>query len=128
MIFMPDRICGRQPGNSTSRITCQRLAPRLRAARTSTGSMLREASITYSSAGTNEPMKTMLYFCVSVMPNHKSDSGIQLIDGSGRRNEMMGSKTARATFEVPSKMPSGMATNTAARKPTITRRVEASTL
>ncbi|MNQ57847.1 hypothetical protein D3C85_720170 [compost metagenome] len=90
--------------------------------------MLREASITYSSAGTNEPMKTMLYFCVSVMPNHKSDSGIQLIDGSGRRNEMMGSKTARATFEVPSKMPSGMATNTAARKPTITRRVEASTL
>ncbi|MNT75695.1 hypothetical protein D3C72_2146140 [compost metagenome] len=46
MIFMPDRICGRQPGNSTSRMTCQRLAPRLRAARTSTGSMLREASIT----------------------------------------------------------------------------------
>ncbi|KAG1432923.1 hypothetical protein G6F57_022576 [Rhizopus arrhizus] len=73
-------------------------------------------------------MSTMLYFWVSVMPNHSSDSGIQLMDGKGRRNEMMGSNTARATFDVPSRMPSGMATMTAARKPTITRRVEASTL
>ncbi|KAG1581323.1 hypothetical protein G6F46_015378 [Rhizopus delemar] len=55
-------------------------------------------------------MNTMLYFWVSVMPNHSSDSGIQLMDGKGRRNEMMGSNTARATFDVPSRMPSGMAT------------------
>ncbi|MCY1382287.1 hypothetical protein D9M69_702960 [compost metagenome] len=73
-------------------------------------------------------MKTMLYFCVSVMPNHSSDSGIQLMDGSGRRKEMMGSNTARATLEVPSRIPSGMATMTAAMKPTMTRRVEARTL
>ncbi|MNY72711.1 hypothetical protein D3C86_2113310 [compost metagenome] len=42
----PLRICARLPGRITSFMTCQRLAPRFCAARISSGSILRVASIT----------------------------------------------------------------------------------
>lgn len=121
----PLKICGRLAGRMTERMTCGPLAPRLLAARISSGSILRVASITYSSAGANVPMNTMLYFCVSVMPNHSSERGIQLIEGKGRRNDRMGSKAARARCDVPRKIPSGMASAVAAAKPTMTRRADA---
>src|SRR6218665_228744 len=45
MIFSPLRICGRLPGRTTSRITCQPLAPQYCASRISTRSTLCLASI-----------------------------------------------------------------------------------
>src|SRR5690625_7055296 len=74
------------------------------------------------------PMNTMLYFCVSVIPNQSKDNGIQLMEGSGRKMEMMGSKTAQKRRDVPNTIPNGMDTATAIKKPIMTRLVEASTL
>src|SRR5690606_10643723 len=86
---------------------------------------LRVDSMTYSGAGASEPMNTMEYFCGSDLPNHNSDSGTQLIDGNGRKNDSSGLNTAMKNGEEPSRMPNGTATSEARQKPTMTRRVEA---
>src|SRR3990172_5171500 len=72
-------------------------------------------------------MKTMAYFCTSPMPSHSIVSGIQVMEGKGRRREMIGSKNAFAGCHTPSTMPNGTEKAEARKKPTITRRLEAST-
>jgi hypothetical protein len=61
------------------------------------------------------------------MPSHKSEIGIQLIDGSGLNKDMMGSKIALKNGDDPRKIPTGIATRLEIKNPTITRLVEAST-
>ena len=56
------------------------------------------------------PMNTIIVFWPSPIPSHRMLSGIQVIDGNGRSNEMNGSMTAFAGHHTPITMPSGTAT------------------
>ena len=55
-------------------------------------------------------MKTIIVFWPSPIPSHKMLSGIQVIDGNGRRSDMNGSITALAGHHTPITIPSGTAT------------------
>ena len=72
-------------------------------------------------------MKTIATFCVSPMPSHRMDSGIQVMEGSGRSRETNGSMIAFAGRHTPMTMPSGTATSVASAKPRKTRCAEIST-
>ena len=54
-------------------------------------------------------MKTMEYFWDSVMPSQSKDKGIQDIEGSGLRMDMMGSKIALQRVDLPKNIPAGTA-------------------
>jgi hypothetical protein len=69
----------------------------------------------------------MEYFWVSVIPSHKREIGIQLMEGRGLKREIRGSNTALNLREDPRKIPKGIATRLETMNPTMTRLVEART-
>jgi len=72
-------------------------------------------------------MKTMEYFCVSVIPSQRSEIGIQLMEGRGLNREIRGSNTALKNREEPRNIPKGIAIRLERRKPTMTLLAEART-
>src|SRR4030095_1045668 len=124
-IRMPVTIWGSAAGSTTDRKRRNPVNSKLRAARRYFRSMVMTPAAVPTTMGKNDERKIRKIGERSPTPNHRMASGIQAMGEIGRRPWTSGFRNACANPNQPISIPTGTASATASRYPTVTRKSEA---
>src|SRR6185503_18147368 len=124
---MPVTIWGSAAGSTTERKSRSPPNSKLRAARRYLPSIVSTPAAVPTTMGKNEERKIRKIGERSPTPNQRMASGIQAIGEIGRRPWTSGFRNACAVPNQPMSIPTGTASATARRYPTVTRNSEATT-